>query len=1520
MSRGQVAIIGMASVFPRAPRLASFWRLLLEGQSALEEGPPHRLPPQLYDPESEDPARYYTRRGGFIDRFARFDPLRFGVMPTAARGAEPDQLLTLQACADALLDAGYGRPTGRPFSPQTDVILGRGGYIGPGMTNLNLRVRTLEQLDHTLSELGLLDRAERAELRARFASKLEHFGADTAIGLVPNLTAARVAQRLNLKGSAYTIDAACASALLSVERACESLQSGRSDLALAGGVHLVHDLTFWSVFTQLGALSRGHQIQPFSEEADGLLIGEGLGVLVLKRYQEALKDGDRVYAVIEGVGSSSDGKSATLMSPSVEGQKSALKRAWSELEGRDLGLLEAHATATPVGDRAELETIKHFFGEREHGPPIALGTLKAMIGHTMPASGAAALIKASLSVYHGVLTPSSPSPDFKPHPLLREGRLEVIQSARAWERDRPRRAAVNAFGFGGSNAHVIVCHPSELDLGQGFEPTPIVRRPLLSHLQAPRALLALAAESEDELVLLIEAWARRLESARAQGAPWDHLVDERGELTDSHREGRGPHRVALTDPSAERLSALIKSVRSGKPKRGRGGLWSIPPQHALWADLPSEQRTDEGYAQVAFLYPGVEASFAPALDGLCVHLGHPAPQLFQSDPSGGPLSPEGLAKRGVGVIRAGLSLTAALETLNVRPQHLAGHSLGEWTGLVGAGYLDTAQVDAFIQGLDPSGLEVPEVTFIAVGASRERVEAVLGSRAGLYCSHANCPHQSVFCAPRSEAQRLIEELTASQLVAQQLPFESGFHAPYFKPYASRITQHLRGLPLREPHTPLWSSTTCERYPSLSADPEAFYQLSDRHLTEPVRFQALTERLYQEGVRVFIQLGVGSLSSFVSDTLRGRPHLAIDAHSEHHGAREQLLRLCGALFAEGFEPDLSPLCPPGNPGERSMALKLGVPIISLHDEGEPRETRDARHRSAPARVNPSEGSDAQRGWSAPRDVGAWRGVGSMPGPLQRTKGAQGAHERASWSATWRLSIEDQPYLIDHCFFRQPAGWPELRDRFPVVPMTLSIQWVMETAQFVATQSGLRARVIAVESVKASRWVEVAPPNMVKVSAQLTPAVEGTRRVRVELEGHLSAVVILADHPPALPATHPPRRLKYERPAPITASQVYRDRWMFHGPAYEAIDELCALSPEGIRGVLKVTDTPGALLDNVGQLFGLWVMLTEEEDRVVMPVSLDSLTLYGPPPQRGERLPCVVWVEELDKRSVVAHMAIWRGERLWATIRGWRDWRFETSGALWGLMQYPERSLYAQPCAPAQQSPEMSEVSVVLARGVSAVASSREFLVGRCLNQEEQAYYRSQSSRVQRGWLAGRIAAKDAARVHLWRLRGAPTGASSRSPLYPIEVSTMSVASGAIAYHPEGAGAGLSVSIAHKEGLAVAVSALESTRVGVDLEPIEARPQSWREVSFNERERRLIEEGGQMGLDLRYTIAWCAKEAVAKMTGEGLGHPKRWSLERLEGAEGQTEGVVWVQGHSVTWWRVEGDEGEPLVVSLVMVASA
>ncbi|MBO0871529.1 MAG: polyketide synthase, partial [Micromonosporaceae bacterium] len=327
-ANGRVAIVGMATMLPGAKDLEAYWRNLVDGVDAITDVPPSRWDAQFYDPDqAHRPDRMYCRRGGFVDEFATFEPLRFGIMPNSVNDIEPDQLIALRVAADAIEDAGG--PARLPAPERVGVIIGRGGVLSPAQSRYAQRVRIPSQVVSLLRELlPELPEQRLALLREKFDECLGPHQPEGTIGLVPNLAASRIANRLNLRGAAYTIDAACASSLIAVDQAITELQRNRLDLVLAGGVHHAHEITFWSVFSQLRALSRAGQIRPFDRGADGLLIGEGTGILALKRLPDALRDGDRIYAVIIGCGVSSDGRSASMFNPASVGQVLAIRQAW----------------------------------------------------------------------------------------------------------------------------------------------------------------------------------------------------------------------------------------------------------------------------------------------------------------------------------------------------------------------------------------------------------------------------------------------------------------------------------------------------------------------------------------------------------------------------------------------------------------------------------------------------------------------------------------------------------------------------------------------------------------------------------------------------------------------------------------------------------------------------------------------------------------------------------------------------------------------------------------------------------------------------------------------------------------------------------------------------------------------------------------------------------------------------------------------------------------------------------------
>ncbi|URN05594.1 polyketide synthase [Actinomadura madurae] len=359
-AREPIAIVGAGAVFPGAGSAAELWRNVLAGFDAITDVPPGRWDPALYydpgaygrEPESD---RFYCRRGGFVDEQATFDPARFGITPAAVTGMEPDQLLALRAAGDAIAAAGGDERL--PDRTRIGVVIGRGGYITPGAARFDQRVRTSHQVAGILAELvPELGERRLAEIRRAFCARLGPDDPEASAGLVPSFTASRIAHGFDLRGPAYTLDAACASSLLAVEHAVRALRSGQADAMLAGAVHHAQHATVWSVFSRLRALSPSETIRPFDRAADGTLLAEGTGVVLLKRLRDAQRAGDPVIAVIAGVGSSSDGRAASLLSPLVDGQVLAVERAWRDA-GLDpaapgaVGLIEAHGTGTPRGRR-----------------------------------------------------------------------------------------------------------------------------------------------------------------------------------------------------------------------------------------------------------------------------------------------------------------------------------------------------------------------------------------------------------------------------------------------------------------------------------------------------------------------------------------------------------------------------------------------------------------------------------------------------------------------------------------------------------------------------------------------------------------------------------------------------------------------------------------------------------------------------------------------------------------------------------------------------------------------------------------------------------------------------------------------------------------------------------------------------------------------------------------------------------------------------------------------------------------
>ncbi|WP_370656937.1 beta-ketoacyl synthase N-terminal-like domain-containing protein [Streptomyces sp. NBS 14/10] len=1559
----------MAVLLPGAPDLGTYWRNLVTGVDAITEVPAQRWDAEFYAPRTATAAasaadRVYCRRGGFVDGLAEVEVTRFGIMPASVPGTEPDQLIALHVAAAAVADAGGEERL--PDRGRVGVVLGRGGYLTPGLVRLDQRVRTAHQLVRTLGELLPDLGADQLErVRAAFTERLGPDRPEAAIGLVPNLAASRVANRLDLRGPAYTVDAACASSLVAIDQASAELASGRCDAVLAGGVHHCHDITLWSVFAQLRALSPSERIRPFHREADGILIGEGTGVVVLKRLADARRDGDRVYAVIRGTGVAGDGRAAGLVNPDPGGQTRAVRQAWrtAGLDPREpgsLGLLEAHGTATPAGDTAELATVAEVFGAAtgDGADRAVIGSVKSMIGHTMPAAGVAGLVKAALAIHHGLLPPTLHCDD--PHPALAATRFRPIATAEPWETGRGagvRRAAVNAFGFGGINAHVVLEQPPLVAVRPPRSRTPATATAVAGppgvgapdavgpaartaparsgsvadtpdtapvtarlataapeaapHAEPPRADNARQTETPTTYRMTAARPGVRVPDADgampmaaqapASGAPHTSTTP-RAHVTEPERvlavaaetpEGlaawlaeeddaalrasaavpaSGRVRLGIVGPTAKRLALARRVVAKKASWRGRNDVWFTP-------DPLLSERAADGPGRVVFVFPGLEAEFAPRVDGVAEYFGLSPATVGAADGR----APVGdIGRHGVGVFAVGRLLDRALRRMGVVPDAVAGHSVGEWTAMVSAGLYSGAAVDEFLGSFDPDTLRVPGLAFGVLGAPAERVLAALaeGADGRVVLSHDNAPSQSMVCGPRADVEAFVRQLRGEGVIGHVLPFQSGFHTPMLVPYLGPIRAAAERFELFPPRVPIWSGTTAAPYPP---DAAGVRELFVRHLLEPVRFRLLTKALYEAGFRAFVQVGPGQLASLIGDTLQGAEHLAVAADSPHRDGVAQLRRVATALWVDGARVGPSLPRPATAPGvmaspatapsatapsavsPKPVRLDLGGALISLDERHLPglRHALASASAASPSADIPALRADAVSALDAvagrfpvAAELGALlretAGVAAelitvtgraggpsapsaLPAPPAPPVPKAAAPAPTTWRTVLRVSTDTMPYLRDHCFFRQRPGWPDESDRWPVVPATTIVGHLMDAAE--RTAPGRRA--VAVHGARFGRWVTAAPP--VEVPITVTPSPDGPDRPAVDFGRSAQGTVELAPrYPYPRPAPWPADPAAEEAPA-HTAAELYSRRWMFHGPAFQGVSEITAIGAARVRGTITTPAAPGALLDNVGQLLGYWLMATRTERTVVFPVGMRHIRLFGPHPLPGTTVECVIRVGSLTDTTLEADVQLLIDGQVWAQLDGWQDRRFDNHPSTRPVERFPELNALSQPQPGGwallhERWPDLA---------------SRDLIMRNHLAGAERRAYERQAPRGRRQWLLGRIAAKDAVRQWLW--------ARGEGPVFPAEIQVCEDARG----RPYVLGAhgrtlpGLDVALASRAEAGVALV--------VPRAPDRDREDSGPGPGIHIEESTGLDTAGQETAALR-----AAKEAVARAEGvEGVG---------------------------------------------------
>lgn len=880
----EIAVVGMACRYADAASPQELWETVVAQRQAFRRLPPERLRLEDYLGDPADPDAIYSTRAAVLEGWA-FDRVRFRVGGDAYRAADVAHWLALEVAADALVDAGF--PDGDGLPRETT-----GVRVGNSLTGEFSRAGTLRlrwpyvrrTVASALAGEGLggnVAAGVLARLEEVFKAPFPAMNDESLAGGLANTIAGRIANHFDLGGGGYTVDGACASSLLALCDSCADLAAGDLDVAVAGGVDLSIDPFELVGFARTGALTPDG-MWVFDERSRGFVPGEGCGVMVLMRRADAEAAGRRIYATIRGWGVSSDGAGG-LTRPSAEGQVLALARAYRRAGCgiEEVSSFEGHGTGTAVGDATELAALAAARRQAGATAPAWVGSVKANIGHTKAASGAAGAIKAALSIFHRQIPPHTGGG--RPHRGLCEG-LRLADEAVPWPADRPLRAGVSGMGFGGINAHLVLAAPD----GAG--------RAAASRAAAAYSPAPGSAQGAELFVL-------GAGDAAALGEEVAHL----------RRLAPGLASCELTDLAA----ALAAEAGAAEPRNRpwRAAVVAADPEAltaALDALAAALERGEELFDPRRGIFLGNGGGRAPRLGLLFPGQGAPMPVAggpwrrrfpglaapFERLPATAPAELAGTGAAQLALAAAAVVGLRALERLGLEATVAVGHSVGELAALCWAGCFDEEALLRLAgeRGRAMEELAAPGGAMAALAAPPERVDELL---AGLPVAKAalNGPEQTVVSGPAAAVDEAVARARAAGVVGRRLPVAAAFHSPLVAAAAPRFAAVLAGEALGRPLRRVVSTVTGEE---LSGDDD-LAALLVRQITDPVLFSAAFARAATD-VDLWIEVGPGTTLS----TLAGRAGasaVGLDVGGERLTG---LLSVAAAAFAAGTPVALAPL--------------------------------------------------------------------------------------------------------------------------------------------------------------------------------------------------------------------------------------------------------------------------------------------------------------------------------------------------------------------------------------------------------------------------------------------------------------------------------------------------------------------------------------------------------------------------------------------------------------------------------------
>ena len=841
-----IAVVGMACRFPGgANSPEAFWQLLRDGVDATSEVPAERWNVDaLYDPDPEAAGRMYVRRGGFLgEPLDLFDPAFFGISPREAASLDPLQRLLLELAWEAL-ESGSIPPHSLEGS-STGVFV---GLSGSDFESLHKQREGLEDIHG-------------------------YRGTGTAL----SVAGGRISHTLGLRGPALTVDTACSSSLSAVVTALDGLRTGRCDLALVGGAHLMLVPDSTVLLCRMRALSADGRCRTFDEAADGYARGEGGGIFVLKRLSDAQADGDVVHAVLRGAALNHDGRSSGLTVPNPAAQRAVIESALNNagLEPDEVDFVEAHGTATPLGDPIELRVLADALG-KGRSDPLLVGSVKTNFGHLEAAAGVAGLMKTVLSVSHRVLPRHLHLEQPTTHVDWNRIPVRVATEEVDWSgRDGPIRGGVSAFGFSGTNAHVLVESPPDAPA-----------------LDAPKPrdaeLLVLSARSDTALKSIAARVAGQLRSGGDSMLP---------NLACTLTAGRSPlpRRRALVADGADEMCDALEALDSGV---GRAGDPDGPVAFLFTgqgAQYPGMGR--ELYSGSPLFREVIDRCHGMLADSGELDRSLRALLLEEDDPE--VLRRTEFAQPTLFAVEYGLA--TLWRSWGVEPTWVAGHSLGEYVAATLSGVMRLEDALPLVALRGRLMQELPEGgAMLAVEAGEDRVARALSGIEGAGIAGLNGPENTVVSGEVEAVERLKSEFEADGVRCTELRVSHAFHSHRMDPILERFEDAVSRLELRPPSIPVISNVTGAPLTAEQATDPARWA---RHIRSAVRWGPSVETLIARGVHTFLEMGPHPTLSAMGAAAFSDPDLRwIPSLRRGQPQWRRLLRSLGDLFETGHEID------------------------------------------------------------------------------------------------------------------------------------------------------------------------------------------------------------------------------------------------------------------------------------------------------------------------------------------------------------------------------------------------------------------------------------------------------------------------------------------------------------------------------------------------------------------------------------------------------------------------------------------